>query len=131
MQEQVNSLDDGADILLRARATHSGLAGGVGELPGQVQSNHQNRKLWEHCRDLLGHVHAVQIGHLVIENDEIRGRLQNLVQGLSTGPRLSTNLPALLLLKDCSQITPYCRIVIDNQNTNQPSASLLKSGFTP
>ena len=49
MQEQVNSLDDGTDILLRAGTAHTGLACGIRELPGEVQSDHQNGKLREHC----------------------------------------------------------------------------------
>jgi len=49
VQEQVNSLDDGTDILLRAGTAHTGLACGIRELPGEVQSDHQNGKLREHC----------------------------------------------------------------------------------
>jgi len=79
MQEQVNSLDDGSDILLRAGTAHSGLPSGVRELSGKVQSDHQNGKLREHCRNLFGHINAIQIGHLIVKNDEIRRRLHNFV----------------------------------------------------
>lgn len=79
MQEKVNSLDDGSDILLRAGTAHSGLTRGIRELAREVQSNHQNGKLREHCRNLFGHINAIQIGHLVVKHDEVRRRLQDFV----------------------------------------------------
>ena len=79
MKEQVNSFDDGSDILLRAGTAHSGLTCGIRELSGEVQSDHQNGKLREHCRNLFGHINAIQIGHLVVKNDKVRRPLQDFV----------------------------------------------------
>jgi hypothetical protein len=59
------------------------------------------------------HVNAIQIGHLIVEQNQVRGRFQYLVQGFRAGPCLSAYMPRLLLFQNRSQISPHRRIVID------------------
>ena len=123
MEEQVNGLDDRSDILFCASPTDSRLAGRVRELSGEMEGDHQDRKSWEHRRNLLGDINTVQIGHLIVQHNKVGWRFHHLVQGLSSRTGLSAYLPAFLLLKNGPQITPYRRIIINHKNTDQPSAS--------
>src|SRR3954447_10021807 len=88
-----------------------------------MQSYHENRNLRKHLRDLSGYVHPIQIGHLVIQNNQVRLRLEHLVQGLRAVPGLARDAPRFLLLENRPQVTADSWIVINDKNTNQAKAS--------
>src|SRR5438270_13409460 len=88
-----------------------------------MKRDHQNRNLREKFTNLLGDIYAIQVRHLIVQQNQIRRRLEHLVQSLGTSSRFAAHLPRGLLLKNGSQIMAYRRIVIDQQNANHANTS--------
>ena len=123
MNEHVDGLYHRPDVLLGARPSDACLSGGVRQLPGKVQRDHQNGDIGEHFGDLPGDVDSVQIGHLVVQNHQIWGGLEDLVKSFGAGSRLSADLPRLLLFKDGAQVAPDSGIIVDEKYASHAKAS--------
>jgi hypothetical protein len=119
MQKSVDSLNDGTDVGFGASTADSRPARFLGQLLGQVNRHHQDWDLREQIRDLLGHVEAIQIGHLEVEQNHVRRILLYPLQGFASGSGLVADMPGGLLLEEIAQIVSNRRIVVNYENANQ------------
>jgi hypothetical protein len=99
VQQDIYRFDDRPNVLFRAGAANSDLPGRIRKLVREMQRHHQNGNRREHFRDLPGHIHPVQVGHLVIEHDQVGRRSKHLMQGFGAVSSFATDCPGLLLLR--------------------------------
>lgn len=119
MQESVDCLDDRAHIGFRTGSADAHSAGLFGQLFGQVNSDHQDRNLWEKTRYLPGSVEPIHIGHLKIQQNHVGRILLHTLKRFTAGSSFVANMPCALLLQERPEIVPNRRVVIDHENTNQ------------
>jgi hypothetical protein len=90
-----------------------------------VKSDHQDRNLGEEFGDLSGDINAVQIRHLIVQQNQVGRSFDYFPQSFRPGSRFTTHPPRSLLLKDRPQVVPDRGIVIDKKNTNHANPSSL------
>ena len=122
-QQHFDGFNDRTDVLFGARSTDSYRASGIRQLAGEMESYHKDGNLGKEFADLLGNIDSVQIGHLVVQKDEIWWRFDHFSQRFGSGSSLATNSPLDLLLKNGLQIMTDGGIVIDKKNTNHATPS--------
>ncbi len=125
MQHDVYRFDQRTDIGFRTSASNPRGSGFRRQLRRQMNRDHEDRKLGMPASDLTCHIYPVQIRHAEIQNHNIGRRTLDPGQRFFAGPRLSTDLPFLLLLENRTQVMANCRIVVHYENPNQLGPQLL------
>ena len=114
MQQGIHCLNDGPDIRFGTSAAYARPARFLGQLFRQMNRDHEDRNLGKKFRDLTGHVKAVEIWHLKVEQNHIGRILFHPLQGFSSRSGLIAHLPGTLLLEESTKIVADRRIVIHN-----------------
>jgi hypothetical protein len=125
MQEGVDSLNDRTNVRFGARPADPDALGSLRELFREMNRNHQDGDLWKHLRNLASHVQAVDVGHLKVQQNEVRRSILNSLQSLTAGASLIADLPRRLLFENGSEVTPDRRIVIYYKNSHQAGFRLV------
>jgi len=99
VQEGIDGLDDGTDVGFCASSPNADFAGLLGQLPGEMDGDHEDWDFREKLGNLPGYVKSVLIGHLEIEQNHVRGISFYALKRFSAGPRLVADLPGALLLE--------------------------------
>jgi len=112
VQESIDGLDDGANIGFGAGSPDTDPAGLLGQLLGQMDGNHQDGDFGEKLGNLPGYIESIQVRHLEIQEDHVRGIFLDALKGFAAGASLVADLPSALLLEQRPQIMPDRRVVV-------------------
>jgi hypothetical protein len=78
-----------------------------------MKCDHQNWNRRKKFRNLPSDIDAIEIRHLVIQENQIGRGFKDLLEGLGASLRLPTHPPGVLLFEDGSQVATNRGIVVD------------------
>jgi hypothetical protein len=125
VQQRVDGLDNGANVGLGAGSPNSDPPRFFGQLPGEMNRDHQDGNLGKKPINLPRDVETIQVWHLEVEQNHVRGILLHPLNCFPSRSSLVANLPSTLLFEESAQVVSDRRIVVYNKNANQsarPSA---------